>query len=93
MNKGELVDYLAEDLEVSKALADRFVNSFTEAVCSNLRKDGVKLAGFGTFSSTKRKARVGRNPQTGEEIKIPARWVPTFKAGTVLKESAERKKR
>ena len=93
MNKGELVDYLAEDLEVSKALADRFVNSFTEAVCSNLRKDGVKLAGFGTFSSTKRKARVGRNPKTGEEIKIPARWVPTFKAGTVLKDSAERKKR
>ena len=93
MNKGELVDYLAEDLEVSKALADRFINSFTDAVCTNLRKDGVKLAGFGTFSATKRKARVGRNPQTGEEIKIPARWVPTFKAGTVLKDSAERKKR
>ena len=93
MNKGELVDYIAEDLDVSKALADRFVNSFTEAVCTNVRKDGVKLAGFGTFGSTKRKARVGRNPQTGEEIKIPARWVPTFKAGTVLKDAAEKKKR
>lgn len=93
MNKGELVDFIAEDLDVSKALADRFVNSFTEAVCANVRKDGVKLAGFGTFGSTKRKARVGRNPQTGEEIKIPARWVPTFKAGTVLKDAAEKKKR
>lgn len=93
MNKGELVDYIAEDLDVSKALADRFVNSFTEAVCTNVRKDGVKLAGFGTFGSTKRKARVGRNPQTGEEIKIPSRWVPTFKAGTVLKDAAEKKKR
>ncbi len=87
MNKGELVDYLAEDLEVSKALADRFVNSFTEAVCSNLRKDGVKLAGFGTFSSTKRKARVGRNPQTGEEIQISAAKVPAFKAGKALKDA------
>jgi DNA-binding protein HU-beta len=93
MNKGELVDYLAEDLEVPKALADRFVNSFVEAVYSNVRKEGLKLAGFGTFGSVKRKARIGRNPQTGEEIKIPSRWVPTFKAGSVLKESVEKKKR
>ena len=93
MNKGELVDYIAEDLEVSKAMADRFINCFVEAVCDNIRKDGVRLAGFGTFLSAKRKARVGRNPQTGEEIKIPSRWVPTFKAGTMLKEAAERKKR
>ena len=92
MNKSELVDYISEDLEVSKTLADRFVTSFTEAVCSNIRKDGIKLAGFGTFSATKRKARIGRNPQTGEEIKIPTRWVPVFKAGTVLKSSAERKR-
>lgn len=93
MNKAELVAYIAEDLEVSKALADQMVNSFCTAVCENVRKDGVKIAGFGTFSSAKRKARVGRNPQTGEEIKIPSRWVPTFKAGSLLKESAEKKKR
>ena len=93
MNKGELVDHIAEELEVSKALADQMVNSFVNAVYQNVRKDGVRLAGFGTFSAAKRKARVGRNPQTGEEIKIPARWVPTFKAGTLLKESAERKKK
>ena len=92
MNKSELVDWIAEDLEISKTLTDRFVTSFTEAVCSHVRKDGVKLAGFGNFSSTKRKARMGRNPQTGEEIKIPARWVPTFKAGTVLKSAAEKKR-
>ena len=93
MNKGELVDHIAEELEVSKAMADRFVNCFTDAVCSNIRKEGIRLAGFGTFSAVKRKARVGRNPQTGDEIKIPARWVPTFKAGTMLKESVTTKKR
>ena len=92
MNKGDLVDYIAEDLDVSKALADKMVTSFMEAIYSNIREDGVRLAGFGTFSATKRKARTGRNPQTGAEIKIPSRWVPTFKAGTVLKSSAEKKK-
>lgn len=92
MNKGDLVDYIAEDLEISKAMADKMITSFTEAVYENIRKDGVRLAGFGTFSATKRKARTGRNPQTGAEIKIPSRWVPTFKAGTVLKNCAEKKK-
>merc|ERR1712167_132667 len=93
MNKGELVDCIAEELEVSKALADKFVNCFTDAVCENARKDGIRLAGFGTFGATKRKARVGRNPQTGEEIKIPSRWVPSFKPGSALKEAVEKKKR
>ncbi len=92
MNKGELVDHIANDLEISKTLADKFVNSFTQAVCSNIRKEGIRLAGFGTFGATKRKARLGRNPQTGEEIRIPSRWVPTFKAGTVLKDSAEKRR-
>ena len=93
MNKGELVEHIAEECEVSKSLADQMVNSFMDAVYQNLRKDGVRLAGFGNFASAKRKARVGRNPQTGEEIKIPARWVPTFKAGTLLKDAAEKKKK
>ena len=92
MNKGELVDHIANDLEISKTAADRFISSFTNAICENIRKDGIRLAGFGTFRATKRKARLGRNPQTGEEIKIPARWVPTFKAGTVLKEWAEKRR-
>lgn len=51
------------------------------------KKDGVKLVGFGTFSVSARKARVGRNPQTGEEIQIPARKVPVFRPGKELKES------
>ena len=57
----------------------------------NLRKDGVKIAGFGTFGAKKRKAKTGRNPQTGEEMKIPSKWVPFFKAGTSLKDAALRK--
>ncbi len=93
MNRAELVDLIAADLEVTKALADKFITSFTDAVCNNIRKEGVRLTGFGTFNSAKRKARTGRNPQTGEEIKIPARWVPTFKPGSVLRDAAEKKKK
>ncbi len=92
MNRQELVSHIAEDLEVSKAMADKFVNSFTNAVYENVRKDGVKLVGFGTFGTVKRKARVGRNPQTGEEIKIPSRWAATFKPGAVLKDAATKKR-
>ncbi len=92
MNRQELVAQIAEDLEVTKAMADKFVNSFTTAVCDNVKKDGVKLVGFGTFGAVKRKARVGRNPQTGEEIKIPSRWAVTFKAGSVLKDAATKKR-
>lgn len=93
MNRAELADYIAKDIEVSKAQADRFISSFTDAVCKNVRKDGVKIVGFGTFSASKRKARVGRNPQTGEEIKIPARWAATFKPGSLLRDSVERKRK
>jgi DNA-binding protein HU-beta len=56
------------------------------------KKDGVKLVGFGTFTTSKRKARTGRNPQTGEAIKIPARTVPVFRPGTILKEAVWTKK-
>ena len=90
MNKTELVAHIASDLEVPKAQAEKLLNSFTDAVFKNVRKEGVKLTGFGTFSAAKRQARTGRNPQTGEEIKIPERWVPVFKAGASLKDAAER---
>ena len=93
MNRAELTEYIANDLEVTKAQADRFITSFTDAVYSNIRKDGVKIVGFGTFAATKRKARVGRNPQTGEEVKIPSRWAVTFKAGSSLKDAASKKKK
>ena len=88
MNKAELVAFLAEDMETSKAQAEKFVNCLTAAIAKNLRKDGVKIAGFGAFTAKKRNARTGRNPQTGKEIKIPAAWVPKFKAGASLKEAA-----
>ena len=93
MNRAELAECISKDLEISKTLADKFISSFTEAICQNVRKDGVKIVGFGTFAASKRKARVGRNPQTGEEIKIPSRWAATFKAGSYLKKSVEKKKK
>ena len=93
MNRAELVEYIAGDMNISKAQADRFISTFTDAVYKNVRKDGVKIAGFGSFKAAKRNARTGRNPQTGEEIKIPSRWVPVFKAGSSLKESVEKRKR
>lgn len=91
VNRAELADFIADQMETSKAQADKFITSFADAIYRNIKKDGVKIAGFGSFSAAKRKARVGRNPQTGEEIKIPSRWVPVFKAGTVFKDHAEKK--
>lgn len=91
MNKAELIDYIASDLEISKARAEGFVNSFTAAVTSNIGKDGVKIAGFGSWGAKKRNAKTGRNPQTGEEMKIPAKWVPFFKAAAAMKDSVLRK--
>jgi len=85
MNKGELIDAIAKDVGVSKALAGKLLNSTIDAVTKSLRKgDRVALAGFGTFSVAKRKARTGRNPQTGREIRIPAKKVAKFKAGAKL---------
>jgi len=85
MNKGELIDAIAKDVGVSKALAGKLLDSTIDAVTKSLRKgDRVALAGFGTFSVAKRKARTGRNPQTGREIRIPAKKVAKFKAGAKL---------
>lgn len=82
MNKAELIDKIAKDSGVTKAQANDALDSFTSAVVSALKKgDKVTLVGFGTFSVTKRSARKGRNPQTGKEIKIPAKKVAKFKAG------------
>ena len=92
MNKGELVDYIAEEMESSKVEANRFVDTFVQAIQENIVSEDIRISGIGTFSRTKRKARTGRNPQTGEEIKIPARWAVTFKAGTSLKERVQKKK-
>ena len=88
MNKSELVDFIAAEAEISKAAAGRALDAVTTAVKKTLKKgDSVTLVGFGTFSVGKRAARVGRNPQTGAEIKIKAAKVPKFKPGKGLKDA------
>ena len=85
MNKADLIEAIAKDANVSKADAGRALDSFTKRITRSLKKgENVTLVGFGTFSVSKRKARIGRNPQTGETIKIKAKKVPKFKAGKDL---------
>ncbi|MCX5911075.1 MAG: HU family DNA-binding protein [Deltaproteobacteria bacterium] len=85
MNKGDLVAEVAKVLE-SKRLAEEAVSCVFEAITKSLKKgQAVTLVGFGTFKVGKRKARVGRNPQTGAAIKIAAKKVPKFTAGKALK--------
>lgn len=92
MNKAEFVEVLADKMEVTKAESGRWLETVIETIHENITKDEVKLSGLGSFSRVKRKARAGRNPQTGEEIKIPAKWAPVFKAGSQLKETVKKKK-
>ena len=89
MTKAELVEKMAKDAKISKAAAAAALSSFMEGVTKALKKkDGkVTLVGFGTFSKSRRKARKGRNPQTGDPIKIKATNVVKFKAGKKLKDS------
>ncbi|MBE0617092.1 MAG: HU family DNA-binding protein [Proteobacteria bacterium] len=87
MTKAELIEVMAANANTSKAAAKRFLDAFTDAVTDTLKQgDKVTLVGFGTFSVTQRKARKGRNPQTGKEIKIAASNAPKFKAGKGLKD-------
>jgi DNA-binding protein HU-beta len=89
MTKAELIELMAKDAEISKTAAAAALNSFTDQVMKALKKkDGkVTIVGFGTFSKARRKARKGRNPQTGEAIKIKASNVVKFKPGKKLKEA------
>ena len=85
MNKAELIAQLADDAGITKTPANAALDSFIDAVTKTLKKgDKVTLVGFGTFSVSKRAARTGRNPQTGETIKIKAKKVARFKAGKEL---------
>ena len=85
MNKAELVDAIASETKLTKADATRALDAFVTATTKALKKgDRVALVGFGSFSVTKRAARTGRNPQTGKTIKIAAKKVVKFKAGTEL---------
>ncbi len=89
MTKAELVEKMAKDAEISKAAAGKALGSFVDGVKKALKKkDGkVTLVGFGTFSKVRRKAREGRNPQTGKKIKIKARNAVKFKVGKALKDA------
>ena len=88
MNKAELVDAVAASADLSKADAGRAVDALVNAITKALKKgDQVSVVGFGTFSVKHRSARSGRNPQTGETIKISASNVPGFKAGKALKDA------
>jgi DNA-binding protein HU-beta len=88
MNKAELIEAVADSADLSKASAGRALDAAIEAITKALKKgDTVTLVGFGTFSVRKRAARTGRNPRTGEAIKIKASKVPGFKAGKALKDA------
>lgn len=88
MNKSELIEQIAKSADISKAAASRSLDAMIEAVKMSLKKnDTVTLVGFGTFSVGVRAARSGRNPRTGETIKIKAAKVPKFKAGKALKDA------
>lgn len=88
MTKAELIAQVAKETRLSKANAEKAINATTGAIGKCLKKrDKITLTGFGTFLIAKRKARKGRNPQTGAEINIKASNVPKFKPGKQLKDS------
>ena len=88
MTKTELVEKMAKDSGISKATAGKALSSMIEGIVKTLKKGNkVTLVGFGTFSVSKRKARAGRNPRTGEPIKIKASKSPKFTAGKVFKDA------
>lgn len=90
MNKGDLVEKMAEAASISKSKAQDALNAMLDGVAETLKKDDkVTLVGFGTFSRGERSARKGRNPQTGKEINIPAKKVVKFKAGKELSDKLQ----
>ena len=93
MDKAELVEKIANDADISKATADRVLSATIEQIIKAVTKgDDVQLIGFGTFKSGKRAARVGRNPATGAEIKIPAAKTAKFSAGKAFKDAVNKRK-
>ena len=93
MNKSELIEATAKAADISKAAAERALSAMIDAVVKSVAKgDTVTLVGFGTFKSAKRAARTGKNPKTGEALKIPATTVPKFSAGTGFKAAVAGKK-
>ena len=93
MNKSELIEAVATAADLSKAAAGNALDAITSVITKAVAKgDTVTLVGFGTFKSSKRAARVGRNPQTGKELKIAATTVPRFTAGAGFKAAVAGKK-
>lgn len=90
MTKADLIASIAKEAKITKAAAEKALNSFTGNVTKALKKgDKLTLTGFGTFMVAKRKARSGRNPRTGKEIKIPATKVAKFKPGNKLRDTVK----
>jgi len=90
MQKSDLVEKIADEAGISKAAADRAIKSLLDSVTRALKKgDRVSLVGFGTFSVSKRAARTGRNPRTGETIRIKASKAPRFAPGKSLKDAVK----
>jgi len=88
MNKAELISRIARDARISKVQASRAIRTITQEITGTLKKgQRLTLVGFGTFATSRRKARTGRNPQTGKPLKIAARRVPRFVPGRALKQA------
>ena len=86
MNKAQLIEKIATDTGFTKAQTEQILDVTIDTIRKSVKKgDEVKLVGFGTFTKAKRKARTGRNPQTGKAIKIPAAWYPKFRPGSEFK--------
>lgn len=87
MNKAELITAVSEKSSISKKDAESAINAFIATVSETLKSgDKIQLVGFGTFETTERTARIGRNPQTGADMEIPACTIPKFKPGRALKD-------
>ncbi len=94
MNKSELIEALAAKTEVSKVAAGKSIDALLEIITASVAKgNDVALIGFGSFKASKRAARTGKNPKTGEALKIAATTVPTFKAGASFKAAVAPKKK
>ncbi|MFZ2326767.1 MAG: HU family DNA-binding protein [Rhodoferax sp.] len=93
MNKAELIEALVKETDMSKAAAGRAIDALVQIITETVaKKEDVQLIGFGTFKATKRAARKGRNPRTGEALKITATTVPKFTAGAAFKAAVSKKK-
>ncbi|AAO90961.1 HU family DNA-binding protein [Coxiella burnetii] len=93
MNKNELIEVIAQSADISKNAAGRALDAFVDSVTKSLQEgEDVVLVGFGSFTTSQRAARTGRNPQTGDTMQIPAATVARFKAGKKLKDAVNKEK-